>query len=338
MAVLDVRKLSVTYRSGDGDVYAVDDVSFTLEKGDSLGLVGESGSGKTTIGKAILRLLPEGCIAGDSHIVFDGKDLLDASEREMRAIRGRKIGLIPQSAMNALDPVVRVGDLITEAMVLHGLSDRGGADGKIKELFASVGLDMDRRMHYPHMFSGGMRQRAVIAMAFALEPSLIIADEPTTGLDVIMQGQILKELSKLVARTGSTFMIITHDMGVVAEHCRTVAVMYAGRLVEVGPARDILLSPSHPYTMGLRNGFLGVSGKAREVISIPGAPPRLAAPVRGCPFRPRCPFSESRCETEKPPMQEASCAHRVACHFRERASEMREQAMSPAAWREAPGE
>lgn len=332
MPILDIRKLSVTYRSDGGNVYAVDDVSLALEKGDSLGLVGESGSGKTTIGKAILGLLPEGSIARESRIFFEGRNLLALSKQEIRAVRGRKIGMIPQSAMNALDPVVKVGDLVTEAMTLHGLTASG--DARIKELFAAVGLDVDRRTHYPHMFSGGMRQRATIAMAFALEPAFIIADEPTTGLDVIVQDQVLKELSRLVERNGSTFMIITHDMGVVAERCRTVAVMYAGRLVEVGPAREILLNPSHPYTMGLRNGFLGVTGAFKEAVSIPGAPPRLTAPSRACPFHPRCPFAEDRCKTEVPLLREDSPAHRVACHLREQAPGLRVKAANPVTWRE----
>lgn len=335
MPILDIQNLSVTYRTAQGSVHAVDGVSFSLEKGETLGLVGESGCGKTTIGKAILRLHPEGAISPKSRILFEGQDLLTLSKREMRAVRGGRIGLIPQSAMNALDPVSRIGNLIKEGLVAHGLESAESRDRKLRELFASVGLDTGRIGDYPHMFSGGMRQRATIAMAFSLNPSLIIADEPTTGLDVIVQEQVLKQLSNLIQKEGATFLIITHDIGIVAEHCRTTAVMYAGRLAEIGPTRDILLHPFHPYTMGLQNGFLGVKGKFKEVISIPGAPPNLAAPSPGCPFHPRCPFAESRCETEVPPLEKVSPTHHVACHLHHKAPEMRELTQKPETWREA---
>lgn len=335
MPVLDIQNLSVTYRSGRGHIHAVDNVSFSLEKGETLGLVGESGCGKTTIGKAILRLHPEGAISPKSRILFEGQDLLALSDTEMRAVRGSRIGLIPQSAMNALDPVSRIGDLIKESLAAHGLDSPESRDRRLSELFASVGLDTDRIGDYPHMFSGGMRQRAIIAMAFSLNPSLIIADEPTTGLDVIVQEQVLKQLSNLIQKEVATFLIITHDIGIVAEHCRTTAVMYAGRLVEIGPTREVLLDPFHPYTMGLQNGFLGVKGKFKEVISIPGAPPSLTAPSPGCPFYPRCPFAESRCETEVPPLEDVSPAHRVACHFHHEAHKMRELTQRAETWREA---
>ncbi len=202
-----------------------------------------------------------------------------------------------------------------------------------KELFANVGLDPERRAHYPHMFSGGMRQRATIALAFALEPTFIIADEPTTGLDVIVQDQVLKELAKLVHQRRSTFIIITHDIGVVAEYCRTVAVMYAGRLVEIGPTADVLVAPVHPYTMGLQNGFLGLRGAFKEIVSIPGSPPNLAAINPGCPFSARCPFAQPICPNEVPALTEVSPGHRSACHFRDRAADMREQSAKPDTWK-----
>ncbi|HET9903110.1 MAG TPA: ABC transporter ATP-binding protein [Xanthobacteraceae bacterium] len=332
MPVLAVENLSVTYRTARGPVHAVDRVSFSLEGGDSLGLVGESGCGKTTIGKALLRILPEGAIGPKSRIVFEGQDLLSLGANEMRAIRGRRIGLIPQSAMNALDPVVRVSALIREAMAVHGLAGGRAAEERIKSLFAAVGLDPDRRAHYPHMFSGGMRQRATIALAFALEPTFLIADEPTTGLDVIVQDQVLKELAKLVRQRGTTFIIITHDIGVVAEHCRRVAVMYAGRVMEIGPTADVLVEPTHPYTMGLQNGFLGLRGAYREIVSIPGAPPSLSEIHPGCPFCDRCPFAEAVCRSEVPPLAEVAPGHFSACHFRDRAAALRAQSAEPETW------
>lgn len=322
MAILDVRNLSVTYHTRQSAVRAVDNVSFSLDPGESLGLVGESGSGKTTIGKAILRILPPGSIEPESEVFFEGCDLLALSDQEMQAVRGKRIGLIPQSAMNALDPVVRIGKLIVEAMSLHGAPDRRAAEARIEELFTTVGLNIDRLSHYPHMFSGGMRQRAAVAMAFSLGPSFIIADEPTTGLDVIVQNQVLKELARLLQQQGASYIIITHDIGVVSEQCRLVAVLYAGRLVEIGPVSDVLTRPTHPYTMGLRNGFLGLRGAFKEIISIPGAPPTLEAPHPGCPFCDRCPFAEERCETEVPPLSDSGPAQRSACHFRDRASQL----------------
>jgi len=295
--------------------------------------VGESGSGKTTIGKAILQLLPPDTIGPDSRIIFEVTDLLRLNADQMRAMRGRKIGLIPQSAMNALDPVVRVGSLIGEAMTMHGISaSRRAADPRIEELFKTVGLDPERRKHYPHMYSGGMRQRATIAMAFALEPTFLIADEPTTGLDVIVQDQVLRELAKLVRERGTTFLIITHDVGVVAEHCRTVAVMYAGRLVEIGPTSDVLVDPAHPYTMGLYNGFLGLRGEFRDLVSIPGSPPSQSQLDPGCPFAARCPFAEAVCRKEVPALTEVAPGHRSACHFRDRAPAMRERSRKPETW------
>ena len=332
MAMLDVRNLSVTYRTSKGGVCAVDDVSFALERGDTLGLVGESGSGKTTVGKAILRLLPHGSTGLQSRILFEGRDLLALAPKEIEAVRGRHIGLIPQSAMNALDPVMRVGDLIEETMRAHGFEGGKVAKKRIAELFATIGLDPAWQRYYPHMFSGGMRQRATIAMAFALEPSFIIADEPTTGLDVIVQSQVLQELSAIVASHGVTVILITHDIGVVSKACRRIAVMYAGRLVEMGPTLDVLRQPFHPYTMGLTNGMLRLHGERREIISIPGHPPTLSEPMRGCAFADRCPFAEEICRTGTPALDQTASGHAAACHFHERASDMRARAGNPRTW------
>jgi peptide/nickel transport system ATP-binding protein len=227
---------------------------------------------------------------------------------------------------------VRIASLIREAMALHGLAQGAAAEERVKSLFESVGLDPERRTHYPHMFSGGMRQRATVALAFALEPNFIIADEPTTGLDVIVQDQVLNELAKLVRERGTTFIIITHDVGVVAEHCRRVVVMYAGRIMEIGPTAQVLVDPTHPYTMGLQNGFLGLHGAFKEIVSIPGAPPNLRSVSPGCPFSARCPFAQPVCDSEVPELAEVAPGHRSACHFRDRAAAMRERSARPETW------
>ena len=291
MAILDVRDLCVSYETRQGKVRAIDGVTFAIEQGESLGLVGESGCGKTTAGKAFLRMLADNAAIVRGQMLYKGTDLVRLGDAEMRAIRGKEIAMIPQSAMNALDPVTRIDDLIREGMQSHREIAAEATRERVVELFGSVGLEAGRVADYPHMFSGGMRQRAVIAAVFALRPSLIIADEPTTALDVIVQDQVLKQLADLVRETGATLIAITHDIGIVAENCRTTGVMYAGKLVEIGPTDKVLITPCHPYTMGLQNGLLGVRDERREIISIPGVPPNLINPPPGCRFQPRCPFS-----------------------------------------------
>ena len=332
MAILDVRDLCVHYRTRQGRVRAIDGVSFAIEQGESLGLVGESGCGKTTVGKALLRLLADNATIERGEILFKGRDLVGLGPSEMRSIRGKEIAMIPQSAMNALDPVYRINDLIREGMQAHReIADEAKRE-RVEELFASVGLEGSRIDDYPHMFSGGMRQRAVIAAVFSLRPSLIIADEPTTALDVIVQDQVLKQLADLVRKTGATLIAITHDIGIVAENCRKTGVMYAGKLVEIGPTEKVLIAPCHPYTMGLQNGLLGVRDERREIISIPGVPPNLINPPPGCRFHPRCPFSQERCVAEEPPLEEISPGHRCACHFSSDGSAMRREAKKMSVW------
>jgi len=332
MSILEIKNLCVSYRTLRGNVKAVDRIAFSLEEGETLGLVGESGCGKTTAGKAILRLLPRNACIEKGEILFKGRDLLKIDQGEMRLVRGNEIAMIPQSAMNALDPVYKIRDLIIEGMHAHEEVSAEANIEKILELFASVGLDGDRIDDYPHMFSGGMRQRAVIAAIFSLSPSLIIADEPTTALDVIVQDQVLKQLAYLIKKTLTSLIVITHDIGIVAEHCQKTGVMYAGKLIEIGPTENVLLEPYHPYTMGLQNGVVGVRGERREIISIPGVPPSLIDPPSGCRFHPRCPFAEERSAEEEPVLQEVSPGHWVACHFHRNVSEMRLAARKPETW------
>jgi oligopeptide/dipeptide ABC transporter ATP-binding protein len=334
MAILDVKDLCVYYQTRQGKVRAIDGVSFAIQQGESLGLVGESGCGKTTVGKALLRLLADNASIENGEVLFKGRDLVRLSPGEMRSIRGKEIAMIPQSAMNALDPVYRISDVIREGIRSHREIAAEANRERVVELFASVGLEAGRIDDYPHMFSGGMRQRAVIAAVFALRPSLIIADEPTTALDVIVQDQVLKQLADLVRQTGATLIVITHDIGIVAENCRRTGVMYAGKLVEIGPTEEVLLQPCHPYTMGLQNGLLGVRDERREIISIPGVPPNLISPPSGCRFHPRCPFAAERCIREEPGLEEMAPGHRCACHFYPNASLMRLEAKKTSVWTE----
>jgi oligopeptide/dipeptide ABC transporter ATP-binding protein len=332
MAILDVRDLCVYYRTRQGKVRAIDGATFAIEQGESLGLVGESGCGKTTVGKALLRLLADNASIERGQMLYKGKDLVTLTPAAMRSIRGKEIAMIPQSAMNALDPVTRIDSLIREGIQAHREIAAEAKRERVAELFVSVGLEAGRIDDYPHMFSGGMRQRAVIAAVFALRPSLIIADEPTTALDVIVQDQVLKQLADLVRDTGATLIAITHDIGIVAENCRKTGVMYAGKIVEIGPTDKVLIEPFHPYTMGLQNGLLGVRDERREIISIPGVPPNLINPPGGCRFHPRCPFTRERCLTEEPPLEEISPGHRCACHFYPDAAAMRQEAKKMSVW------
>jgi peptide/nickel transport system ATP-binding protein len=275
-------------------------------------------------------VLPDaGRIAG-GRVVFEGEDLVSASEARRRAVRWRRLSFIPQTAMNALDPVQRL-----RAQMLEVLMERGGfsrADGlaRAEELFRMVGLDPVRLADYPHQFSGGMRQRASIALALALEPALVIADEPVTALDVIVQRQVLDVIRELQSRLGLAMILVTHDMAVVAYACDRVAVMYAGVVVESGDVRDVLERPLHPYTMGLTHAFPDVHGEVGELVPIDGSPPSLIAPPPGCRFAPRCPFAVARCRVEAPPMQGE--VHRVACWRAEDAPVLREAAAKPATW------
>lgn len=312
MTLLEVNDLHVTY-SGDPDVEAVRGVSFTLEKGETLGIVGESGCGKTTLAQAIMGALPDNGEITSGEIIFDGQDITHLSNRERRKIRWEKMSMISQSAMNSLDPVYRVKDQIREAIQEHrDMSDQESYE-RARELMGLVGLDPERVEDYPHQLSGGMRQRVIIAMSLALDPDFIIADEPTTALDVIIQEQILYRIKELQQELGNSMMMVTHDISVVAETCDSMVVMYGGELMEAGNVDEIFNSAYHPYTLGLQNAFPSVEGEKRDLTSIPGSPPDLSEPIEGCPFASRCPFAAPVCGEELPTKEPVE-GHRVRCH------------------------
>lgn len=332
--LLRVKDLAIHYRSAAGPVQAVDGIDLAIRPGEALGLVGESGCGKTTAAKAMLKLLPPNGLIARGEIHFNGRDIAPYSEDAMRALRWKEIAWISQAAMNALDPVYRIGDQITEAMQAHIDIDRDDAWEHGKVLFQAVGIDPARLHAFPHEMSGGMKQRAVIAMAMALNPRLVVADEPTTALDVVTQAQILARLSKLRREHDMSLLFITHDISVVVQTCDRVAVMYGGKVMETGPVRDVFRSPYHPYTMGLTNAFPTLEGAQRELISIPGTPPNLLSPPPGCRFAERCPFATERCQSEPPALHPLPDDRAVACHYPERAEEFRRITRRNDTWEE----
>ena len=331
MALLEVKNLEVRYRAGEREARAVDGVSFSIDAGQCVGLVGESGCGKSTVAKAIMGILPPAGRAAGGAIKYHGRDLLRLSPAEHRAVRWRDIALVPQSAMTGFDPVYTIESQIAEAITAHQSMPAAVRRRRIDELFALVGLEHGRMRDYPHQFSGGMRQRAMIAMAMVLDPPLIVADEPTTGLDVLVQDQILQQIALLHENYGKAMLLITHDMAVVSENCDRIAVMYAGRIMEYG-GEAVFRTPFHPYTLGLCNAFPNLADWNRALISIPGSPPSLFDPPEGCRFHARCPFATPRCAEEAPPLVEVGPGHVAACHYVERASEFRQRAADPVTW------
>lgn len=334
-AELRVEDLSIAYRTTRGPFHAVEDVSFHVRPGTNLGLVGESGCGKSTVVKALMGLLPDGTeLRGQA--LLDGQNILGLSEHDLRDIRWTRISLITQSAMNSLDPVYCIGDQIVEAIRAHEPVNRATAWARAEEMFTLVGLPTSRLREFPHQFSGGMRQRAVIAMALALNAGMLLADEPTTALDPIMQSQIMSRIRGIHEHMRRSMILVTHDIAVVAETCETTVVMYAGRVAETGLTADVLERPLHPYTMGLQNAFprLPARGEPRlPLISIPGVVPNLLHPPPGCRFASRCPFATETCRTVAPPLF-AVGGQSAACHYIDRAAEFRRASARPETWRE----
>lgn len=332
MALLEIQNLRVYYETRQGAAKAVDDVTFSVARGGTLGLVGESGCGKTTIAKAIMRLLPgNGKITGGK-MLFNGRDLVSLTMDEVRLYRWEEIAMISQSAMNALNPVARVGHQIIEAMRAHRKVSQAEAKARMAQVFDLVGLNIERARDYPHQFSGGMKQRAVIAMALLLEPELIIADEPTTALDVLVQDQIILKIKELLSRLNNAMILITHDIAVVAETCERMVIMYAGKIMEYADTDAIFYHPFNPYTLGLQNAFPSVKGTRKELISIPGFPPSLINPPPGCLFVERCPFAGSLCREQAPPLEEVEPAHFSACHRASDVEEIRARSREEGTW------
>ena len=334
MALLEVNNLRVGYRTRRGLLRAVDGISFQVEEGQNVGLIGESGCGKTTVVKTIFQLLPR-TAENEGEVFFQGRDLLTLRRAELDKIRWKEIALVPQSAMNALNPVIRIGDQIVEAIQAHETITGKTARERVAELLRLVGLDPKRANHNPHQFSGGMKQRSVIAMALALNPKLIIADEPTTGLDVLVQDQILRQIEEIHRHFNVSVLFVTHDIGIVAETCQRIAVMYAGKMAEYADALALFERPYHPYTLGLMKAYPSVRGSKRELVSIPGGPPDLAAPLSGCRFTPRCPFALEICRQEEPEMVETERGNYAACHRVADIDQMREEAGKARTWRAA---
>ena len=317
-ALLEVKDLTVKYVTDLETVHAVNRISFSLGRGQTIGLVGETGAGKTTTALSIMRLLPErtGKVDG-GEIRFAGQDLLAMPEHEMQAIRGEKIAMIFQDPMTSLNPVMTVGDQIAEALDLH--NDQGRSREQIQErvdeVLSMVGIPPQRKSEYPHQFSGGMKQRVVIAIALACEPELLIADEPTTALDVTIQAQVISMIRELRDRLQTAMIMITHDLGIVAQTCDNVAVMYAGALIEIGSAEDIFLGGDHhPYTVGLFGSIPNLRSKAKRLTPIPGLMPDPTHLPEGCSFSPRCPHATEQCRTA-PPAVYTRGSHRICCHL-----------------------
>jgi peptide/nickel transport system ATP-binding protein len=310
--LLDVRNLSVEYLTIRGPVRAVENVSFALGEGEVIGLAGESGSGKSTIAHALLRILPSPALITGGQVLFKGRDVLEMNMAELEQFRWQKMSIVFQSAMNALNPVMRIRDQLTDVMQQHGIK-WVEANQRAAQLFDLVGIECRCLDNYPHQLSGGMRQRAVIAIALALNPPLLIMDEPTTALDVIVQKDILQQISMLQKKLGFSILFITHDLSLLVEFSNSIAIMYAGEIVEKAPSRELFENPLHPYTIGLMNSFPSISGKKKKLVGIQGFPPEMISPPAGCRFYPRCAKALSVCRESTPEMKSISSAHIVKC-------------------------
>lgn len=332
--ILSIDDVSVTYRMEDSsDVEAVRGVDFQIEKGETFGIVGESGCGKTTLANSILQLLDENGEITEGSISLAGEELTTMSEHEIRAVRWSEVATIPQNVMNSLNPVVTVGDQIVDVVQLHQDLSEDAARSHVADLFDKVGIDTDRMADYPHEFSGGMLQRAVIAMAISCEPEMIIADEPTTAVDVLVQRQILNELMEIQEEMGLSLLVISHDIGVMADVCDRLGVMYGGEFMEVGTTEDVILDSSNPYTLGLKNSFPDIDDPDRDLVGIPGSASEFSGEMDGCVFQERCPFATDECSTD-PGLQPVpgGKGHQSRCHFIEQMPEIRDSARKQSTW------
>ncbi|WP_132057550.1 ABC transporter ATP-binding protein [Halorussus amylolyticus] len=375
MTLLEVNDLSIRYDTGDAEVHAIDGVTFSIDRGETYGLVGESGCGKTTLAKSIIHLLDHNGFIESGEVWFDGTlphwedengdprreiveddrypvrddgmtDLAQLDTEQIRDIRWRNIALIPQSAMNALNPVYKVGDQIVEAVLRHEPhTPEDEAHQRARDLLERVGIEPDRADDYAHEYSGGMKQRAVIAMAMACNPDMLIADEPTTALDVIIQDRILDELDELQKEFNVSILVVSHDISVMAEICDQLAVMYGGKIMESGPKTEVFQQSANPYTLGLKNSFPTVKDEQTDLVSIPGSPPTLLDPDDECRFLDRCPFAVEECRSSHPPMYDVSAGeesrrvtaenpqiHRSACYRVDELETMRTEASKEETW------
>lgn len=317
MVILDVQNLSTYYFTSRGPVRAAEEVSFQLESGEAMGLAGESGCGKTTVALSLLKILPSNGRIVNGKILVKGTDIVSLNEGEMRKkIRWKVISMVFQGAMNALNPLYKVGDQIVEAIKLHEPEvTRKEAKERTSKLLEMVGIEPSRMDNYPHEFSGGMKQRALIAMALCNNPDIVIADEPGTALDVIVQAQVLRLMKELKDRLNLSVIMISHDLSMIAEICQKIAIMYAGYLAEYGDIVKIFKKPLHPYTIDLIESFPSIKAEKQEMISIPGFPPDLLNPPSGCRFHPRCKYAMDVCKKQMPKLLEISNNHFVACYL-----------------------
>ena len=314
-SILKVNNLHVHYVTDDEVVKAVNGISFELMKGESIGLVGETGAGKTTTALSIMQLIPDppGIIT-EGEIIFEGKNMIFNTEKENQKIRGNGISMIFQDPMTALNPVMTIGDQLTEVVLQHKKCSKSEAEKQVKELLETVGVKSDRFNDYPHQFSGGMKQRVVITMALLCNPDLLIADEPTTALDVTIQAQVLEIIMQLQKKFNMSLILITHDLGVVAETCDRVAIVYAGEIVEIGTVEQVYLDTKHPYTKGLFDSIPKIDEDTEKLIPIEGQMPNMAKLPSGCYFHPRCKYCQEICKKEAPPVRGEN-GHTYRCHF-----------------------
>jgi peptide/nickel transport system ATP-binding protein len=329
--LLSVRDLRIAFRTANGEAQAVDGVSFDVRQAEMVGLVGESGCGKTTVARALTGVMAANARIVAGNIVFTGHDILTDTPEQQRALRWREIAFVPQSAMNSLDPVYRVERQMREVLARGGIRGRPAGE-RMVALLDMVGLQPEVLRLFPHQLSGGMRQRVAIAMALALDPLLVVADEPVTALDVIVQREVLDTLRDLQRRLRLAVIMITHDISVVAYCCDSIVVMYAGQVVESGPSATVLGQPAHPYTMGLCNAFPDLERAADLLVPIQGSPPDPGDTPAGCRFAPRCPFALDRCTQEAPPLRELATGHLAACWRDTEAAALRPRAAEAATW------